>query len=54
MTNFERITESPDKLAEFLAWNTKCTMCEAESICDRNQGECFMSILEWLKEESDE
>lgn len=53
MTNFERITESSEKLAGFLAWNVKCSTCPAEEICARNQGECEMSLLEWLKEESE-
>lgn len=53
MTNFERITESPETLADFLAWNVQCTICPADEICERNMGECEMSMLEWLKEESE-
>lgn len=53
MTNFDRITESPETLGNFLAWSLDCRMCPAEGVCWKNQGECFMSMLEWLKEESE-
>jgi hypothetical protein len=54
MNNFERITKSPDKLADWLSWRVNCRMCPAEDICGKNQGECTMAFLEWLKEESGE
>lgn len=55
MTNFERITESPDKLAEFLyELDFSCTICPMSETCGRDDvgGGCGKVILEWLKEES--
>lgn len=54
MTNFERITESPEKLAGFLHENyADCYECPMSDSCDSTKT-CKDAMLEWLKEESDE
>ncbi len=58
MTNFERITESPEKLAEFLSTDLQpedCTDCPAYDVSYMAIGHyCFDSMLKWLQEECDE
>lgn len=51
MTNFQSITESPEKLAEFLYdIGLQCRVCPALEACD---GACDGVLLEWLQEECD-
>lgn len=62
MTNFERITESPEKLAKFIiAIVDCCDQCETRVDCRengcplcgvRNCNE-FFSMTNWLQEKSD-
>lgn len=56
MNNFERITESPERLARFLyELDFSCTICPMSETCERDDvdGGRGAVILEWLKEESD-
>ena len=54
MTNFGRITESPEKMAGFLHENyADCYECPMSDSCDSTKT-CKDAMLEWLKEESDE
>lgn len=67
MTNFERITESPEKLAEFLdELMSTCGCCipieveKSVSDCDeklcphmKENRNCGFDTFEWLKEESE-
>ena len=55
MTNFERITESPERLARFLSkLDFSCTVCPMSETCKRDDigGGCCKVTIEWLKEES--
>ena len=51
-TNFQRITASPESLAEFISGFSACCDCPAEKLCVNYQ-ECYKAMLEWLKQESD-
>lgn len=57
MTNFERITQSPEELAKFLSGSTECEFCPLEEFCttlDHWHG-CKETIVEWLgKNENNE
>lgn len=58
MTNFERITKSPESLAEFLEKLGDCFSYQELGICpdDRCRCEpacCENAALEWLQEEAD-
>lgn len=56
MTNFERITEPPEKLAKFLyEVDIPCSACPMSETCESPSidGGCGAVILEWLKEESE-
>lgn len=58
MTNFERITESPEKLAEFIygidrfyqSGEKDCQQCDLLRYCKKSK----QDVLEWLQEECDE
>lgn len=57
MTNFERITESPEKMAEFLADIGSCRKFQAIGICPvggcgERHNQCEGAALDWLEEES--
>ena len=55
MTNFERITKSPEKLAEFIDLVLVCA-CDNHGECDECPltGTCETNgIKKWLKQESD-
>ena len=55
MTNFERITKSPEKLAEFINLVLVCA-CDNHGDCDECPltGTCYTNgIKKWLKQESD-
>lgn len=53
MNNFQCITESPEKLADFLLRITKHCSCSACLSCPLNDvcGEDFQIHFEWLQEE---
>ena len=56
MTNSERITESPEKLAWFIyELDIPCSACPMSETCENPSidGGCRDVILEWLKEESE-
>ena len=50
-TNFERITESPVKLAEFLGGFMSCNVCPVREHREKCLKGCDAAILEWLQEE---
>lgn len=53
-TNFQSITESPEKLAYFLSEHFGyCGDCPAETVCRELDDEaiCMDGMLEWLQEE---
>ena len=56
MTNFERITKSPEVLADELRENvTLCDYCFAKDQCPMVPGvDCREEILNWLKQEAEE
>ena len=45
MTNFDRITASPESLSEFWCNNTECDDCTLYDYCDTSE-EC--ALLDWL------
>ena len=51
-TNFQRITSSPEALAEFISGFSACCDCPADKLC-ANYQECYKAILIWLKQESE-
>ena len=51
-TNFQRITASPEALAEFISGFSACCDCPADKLCVNYQ-ECYKAMLEWLKQESE-
>lgn len=60
MTNFDRITASPEALAEFIFYifsqicnDNICEECAAEW-CKNKQGFKKADVVEWLKQESTE
>lgn len=58
MTRFERITSSPEMLAEFLR-QFSCYVCPYNSPakdfdCTQSSKSCDELMLEWLKEECDD
>lgn len=56
MTNFTRITTSPEALAMFLDQNLRCDSCCLYETCpaEPRGKECYEVLIEWLQEESDE
>ena len=57
MTNFERITESPEKLAWFISEHFGyCGDCPAYVTCHKledDEAVCCDAMFKWLKEESE-
>lgn len=54
MTNFQRITESPEKLAEFMKNIAFCLKCPNYNKCKEiDDDKCLGYCLEWLKQESE-
>ena len=56
MTNFDRITESPEALAEFIFdTGMECApeCCPVYEECDPNK-DCFLNFLDWLNKEEEE
>ena len=59
MTNFERITKSPEELAEFvMSQNIEymaecCSWCK-HGHCSECDWSCYKCLLKWLKEKSEE
>lgn len=55
-TNFQRITASPEALAEFIENRCNCiscpTECPATEMCNDYKS-CYRAMVEWLKQESD-
>lgn len=57
-TNFQRITESPEKLAEFIygidrfyqSGEKDCQQCNLFGYCEKSKRD----VLEWLQEERDD
>lgn len=62
MTNFERITKSPEILTNFLYYEDDCQticcgMCQEKKKCDELENfeyDCIKNILNWLNLESEE
>lgn len=56
VTNFDRITESPEALAELMNDCADCNNCPIteKSVCKYNYENCKEAWLEWLKQESKE
>lgn len=56
-TNFDRITASPEALAEFIEEKCNCincpTDCPAKELCDDYRS-CRRAMVMWLKQESKE
>ena len=53
-TNFQRITSSPEALAEFMVCCADCNNCPNEkSVCQYKYENCKEAWVEWLKQESD-
>ena len=50
-TNFERITASPETLAEYLDKHHSCVDCDH---CDNYNYSCYDALLYWLKQDSKE
>ena len=57
MTNFDVITESPEKLAEFMETNEEklglCETCERDFLLCHFE-ECKKQLLKWLNSEAKE
>ena len=52
-TNFQRITASPEALAEFMVGSADCNNCPNEkSVCQNKYENCKETWLVWLKQES--
>ena len=51
VANFERITASPEALAEYLNKHQSCVGCEH---CANYNYSCYDALLYWLKQESKE
>lgn len=53
-TNFERITKSPEILANTLEGIIDCATCPAEHLCAQyvSSDGCRVNLLRWLKEEA--
>lgn len=52
MTNFEKMTASPEALAKALISIIDCAACPADCKEYKSQAKCHRDILRWLKEES--
>lgn len=57
MTNFDRITASPEELANFIVYRVGnlwfgCTRMKKNRSFD-SRGEAFVATLDWLKKEED-
>ena len=55
-TNFDRITKSPEALAELMQNCVDCDDCPItdRSVCQYKDENCKKSWIEWLKQESKE
>ena len=55
-TNFERVTESPEALAELMNDCADCNNCPVteKSVCQYKYKNCKEAWVEWLNEESKE
>lgn len=55
MTNFERITESPEALAGLMLDCADCNNCPItdKSVCKYKYENCEEAWVEWLKQEGD-
>ena len=57
-TNFDKVTESVESLAEFLAINERCINCPVQicvlSFAEKGKQECIEQIIEWLRKECEE
>ena len=55
MTNFEKITESPETLAEELLLIGLCDYCAFKEVeyCSFKNLDCIDGIAKWLNEESE-
>lgn len=51
-TNFQNITESPEKLADFLFECVSCNHCQARNYCELVDETCVETLEEWLQEET--
>ena len=53
-TNFQRITSSPEALADFMVCCADCNNCPNEkSVCQYKYENCKETWVEWLKQESE-
>ena len=53
LTNFDRITVTPESLAEFMKLHAFCGDCPQNEKCDGTYETCPKNWLAWLKQESE-
>ena len=51
MTNFKKITESPETLADMLYGSMSCLLCPVSKGCTEEHTVCRGRLLNWLKQE---